>query len=206
MQAHLLDRARRARGGGGGTAAQNGRNGSKWVDHQSATLQAKAKKKKRQYWLDMLDVRNCDLFGYEPDYTFPGYRSRFGAWMSVVLALAVLMRVATRALDYIYPEAVISENVLMFERDMKQSYQLPRFGVVFKRTGWKPFYDPTYFTFQFQQGFSGRASNSTYVDLGDEPCSFVDSHVRWLACRIREPCAQQTHRPGDHGDGRARRP
>ena len=48
-----------------------------------------------------LDVRNLDIFGYEPDYTFPGYRSRCGAFTTVLLMFAVLLRVATRGLDFV---------------------------------------------------------------------------------------------------------
>jgi hypothetical protein len=147
---------------------------------QRAEQRAEEKKQRRERLVRQLDLRNIDIFGYEPDYTFPGYRSRFGAVMSVVLACAVLLRMSTRTLDFIYPEATIAENRLMFRPDQQasQQIQLPKFGMIFKRTGWKPFYDPTYFTFKFQQGYSGRASNSTYSDLGDEPCSFLDSHGR----------------------------
>ena len=137
--------------------------------------------------MHLLDFRNVDIFGYEPDYTFPGYRSHFGSCASVVLACAVLLRVATRSIDFIYPEATISENRLMFPRDMQQGFQLPRFGLVFKQTGWKPFYDPTYFTFRFQQGYSGRASNSSYVDLDNEACSFIDAHGRIIEDEARCP-------------------
>jgi len=148
---------------------------------------AARRKRRRQQLLRMLDVRNLDLFSYEPDYTFPGYRSRFGAYVSVILALAVLLRCTTRAIDFIDPAPVISENKLLFSRDLQTSFELPRFGVVFKRTGWKPFYDPTYFRFRFQQGYSGRASNSTYDDLGDQPCSFVDAHGRIIEDEARCP-------------------
>ena len=59
-------------------------------------------------------ISNLDIFGYEPDYTFPGYRSRFGACVSVMLAMAVFLRVATRGIDYIIPDLKISENKLLF--------------------------------------------------------------------------------------------
>lgn len=148
---------------------------------------AEARKKRRQQLINSLNFRNLDLLGYEPDYTFPGYRSNIGAMVSVLLALAVLLRVATRAIDFIMPEAKISENRLLFARDMQTAYELPRFGLVFKRTGWRPFYDPMYFTFRFQQGYSGRASNSTYLDLGDQECSFVDAHGRIIEDEARCP-------------------
>lgn len=148
---------------------------------------AAARKQKRLRLLRAMDIRNLDLFGYEPDYTFPGYRSRFGALTSVLLAMAVLLRVATRSIDYIVPDAVISENRLLFQRDLATEFELPKFGFVFKQMGWKPFYDPTYFTFRFQQGYSGRASNSTYTDLGDQPCSFFDAHGRIIEDEARCP-------------------
>ena len=62
-----------------------------------------------------------------------------------------------------------------------------RTGVIFKQTGWKPFYDPTYFRFRFQQGDSGRAANSTYEELEDQPCSFVDSYGRIIEDEARCP-------------------
>ncbi len=153
---------------------------------RAAELAAKAKKR-RQWLRQVFDLRNIDLFGYEPDYTFPGYRSSFGAWASVVLACSVLLRGTTRTMDFIYPTPIINENRLMFARDMSDGFALPTFGLIFKRSGWRPFYDPTYFTFSFQQGTSGRASNSSYVDLGEESCSFVDSHGRIIEDEARCP-------------------
>ena len=156
--------------------------------HTKTLAERKAAAKKRhERWLWLLNPRNFDLFGHEPDYTFPGYRSAFGVWASVLLACVVFLRVVTRAIDFIFPDAIISENRLMFAHDMTDPLEVPRFGLVFKQTGWKPLYDPTYFTFQFQQGYSGRASNSTYTDLGDEPCSFVDVHGRIIEDEARCP-------------------
>lgn len=158
------------------------------ADDQKREAERVAARKKRQLaMLHAMDFRNLDIFGYEPDYTFPGYRSRFGACVSVMLATAVFLRVATRGIDYIIPDAKISENKLLFPRDLETEFELPTFGFVFKQTGWKPFYDPTYFTFRFQQGFSGRASNSTYTDLGDQPCSFFDAHGRIIEDEARCP-------------------
>jgi hypothetical protein len=105
----------------------------------------------------------------------------------VLLAIAVMLRVATRGIDFLLPDPIISENKILFARDLPTAFELPKFGLVFKRTGWRPFYDPTYFTFQFQQGFSGRASNSSYTDLGDQPCSFVDAHGRIIEDEARCP-------------------
>ena len=67
----------------------------------------------------------------------------------------------------------------MFEASQLRPFPLPKLGggvpfaatgsnslslsLVFKRTGWQPFYDPTYFKIQFRQGIAGRASNSSYV-------------------------------------------
>ena len=96
---------------------------------------AEARKKRLKQLGNGLDFRNLDIFGYEPDYTFPGFRSNFGAAVSVVLALAVLLRVATRGLDFLMPEAIISENRLLFDHDMREAFELPKFGLVFKRTG-----------------------------------------------------------------------
>ena len=154
---------------------------------KAAEAKAAARKKQWKQLLQVMDVRSLDLFGFTPNYVFPGYRSTFGACVSVVLAMAVLLRVGTRAVDYLVPEAVISENRLLFPRDLEQAFELPKFGLVFKQFGWKPFYDPTYFTFQFQQGYSGRASNSTYTNLGDQPCSFFDAHGRIVEDEARCP-------------------
>ena len=153
--------------------------------HQAEMAEARAKRRLRI--LHALDLRNLDLFGYEPNYTFPGYRSSTGAFVSVLLAIAVMLRVATRGIDFLLPDPIISENKILFARDLPTAFELPKFGLVFKRTGWRPFYDPTYFTFQFQQGFSGRASNSSYTDLGDQPCSFVDAHGRIIEDEARCP-------------------
>jgi len=136
--------------------------------------------------------RSLDLFGYEPVYTFPGYRTSVGAWASLLLAVAVFLRLTTTASDFVESEPIISENRMVFEDDLQDPFRLPKVGLVFKRTGWKPFYDPTYFRFQFQQGIAGRASNSSYVELGDQPCSFVDVHGRIIEDEVR--C------PGRHGE------
>lgn len=144
-------------------------------------------RKRRERFLRMIDARNLDMFGYEPDYTFPGYRSIFGTFSSLLLAVCVLLRISTLTWDFIYPTAIISENRLLFPHDQATGYPLPTFGLVFKRTGWRPFYDPTYFTFVFRQGLSGRASNSTYSELGNVPCSFVDAHGRIIEDEARCP-------------------
>ena len=133
----------------------------------------------------MIDLRVCDVFGYAPTYTFPGFRSNFGGWSSVLLLLAVFLRVTTTFSDYVSAEPVVSENRIMFERDLETPFTLPKMGLVFKKTGWKPFYDPTYFRFRFQQGDSGRAANSTYEELEDQPCSFVDSYGRIIEDEAR---------------------
>ena len=148
---------------------------------------AEARKARLKKWLRRLDFRRLDLFGYEPDYTFPGYRSSCGAVISVVLFLAVMLRCVTMTIDFIYPTAYISENRLLFERNARKSFEAPKFGLIFKRQGWRPFYDPTYFTFRFRQGHSGRASNSTYTDLGDRQCSFVDQFGRIVEDEARCP-------------------
>ena len=135
----------------------------------------------------MIDLRVCDVFGYAPTYTFPGFRSNFGGWSSVLLLLAVFLRVTTTFSDYVSAEPVVSENRIMFERDLETPFTLPKMGLVFKKTGWKPFYDPTYFRFRFQQGDSGRAANSTYEELEDQPCSFVDSYGRIIEDEARCP-------------------
>ena len=146
---------------------------------------AEARKKRMKRLLTALDIRHADIFGYEPDYTFPGYRSRCGAFTTVLLMFAVLLRVVTRGLDFLNPQAIISENRLLFERDMQEAFELPKFGLVFKRTGWKPFYDPTYFTFRFQQGISPR-EQLDHQDLGDRPF-FVDAHGRIIEDEARCP-------------------
>ena len=138
------------------------------------------------------DIRNLDIFGYHPVYTFPGYRSQMGSWMSLILATAVMLRVVSSWADFVDAEPTIAENVLVFPRDMHTPFELPKFGLIFKRTGWQPFYDPNYFTFSFQQGVAGHASNSSYVDLGDAPCSFVDPHGRIIEDEARCPSSQVT--------------
>ena len=132
----------------------------------------------------MIDLRVCDVFGYAPTYTFPGFRSNFGGWSSVLLLLAVFLRVTTTFSDYVSAEPVVSENRIMFERDLETPFTLPKMGLVFKKTGWKPFYDPTY-RFRFQ----GRLGARRQLDreLEDQPCSFVDSYGRIIEDEARCP-------------------
>ena len=154
---------------------------------QIRSLAKKERAEQRRKLMERFDPRGLDIFGYHPDYTFPGYRSRCGALVTLTLGVAVLLRMVTLTFDFINPIAKISENKLFFPRDMATPYELPNFGLVFKKTGWKPFYDPTYFTFRFRQGVSGRASNSTYTELGDRPCSFIDTHGRIIEDEARCP-------------------
>ena len=139
---------------------------------------AESRKKLKAKLCGATDCRNLDLFGYEPDYTFPGYRSNVGACVSFALVMAVMLRIATRTIDFIVPEAQISENKVLFRNDESGDYELPKFGLVFKHTGWRPFYEPDYFRFRFRQGYSGRASNSSYTDLEEQQCSFTDAFGR----------------------------
>lgn len=94
----------------------------------------------------------ADVFGYEPAYTFHGYRSVFGALSSVALMFCIFLRLVTTASNFANMDPIISENRELFEPDGQTPYTLPKLGVIFKRTGWQPFYDPTYFRFRFQQG------------------------------------------------------
>ena len=151
---------------------------------------AKERKKRLEERREQFDIRRLDLFGYEPRYTFPGHRTIFGALTSVFLAGAVFLRLTVQTWDFLFPEALITENRMLFANDLQDEFTLPKLGVVFKRNGWKPFYDPTYFTFRFQQGHSGRASNSTYSDLGEQLCSFVDAHGRIREDEARCPAIE----------------
>ena len=128
-----------------------------------------------------------DVFGYEPNYTFPAYRSYFGAASSILLIFAVFLRLVTTASDFANAEPIITENRLLFDSAATSPFQLPKLEFVFKRTGWQPFYDPTYFRFRFQQGRAGRASNSSYDEMEDQPCSFVDTHGRIIQDEARCP-------------------
>lgn len=139
---------------------------------------------------DVLEnIKSTDAFGYEPRYTFPGYRSVFGVLSSLVLFFSVLLRIWTTSADVINPKLVVNEQRIMFPPGLRDSFALPRVGLIFKRTGWKPFYDPTYFRFRFQQGLAGRASNSSYTELEDLACSFVDTYGRIIEDDARCPAS-----------------
>ena len=137
------------------------------------------------------EVRSADIFGYEPRYAFPGYRTLFGVLSSCVLVFAVSLRVYITLEEVVQGKMVTTEQRFMFPTGMRDSFTLPRVGLVFKKTGWKPFYDPTYFRFRFQQGKAGRSSNSTYTELDELACSFVDTFGR-----IIEDDARCPHIPG----------
>lgn len=140
----------------------------------------------------MSDLRLADVFGFEPRYTFPGYRSNLGAVLSLGLVLAVSLRLGISTLAFLTAEPKISENRALFPDGITDPFELPKLGVVFKRTGWTPFYDQSYFRFRFDQGVAGRASNSSYVDLGDEPCGFVDTYGRIVEDAARCPATLGT--------------
>ena len=99
----------------------------------------------------MFDYKTFDVFGHYPNYTFPGYRSSVGAFSSIFLFLGIFLRLVTTASDFVYSEPVISEDKRIFKSDGNDPFDVPKVGLVFKETGWKPFYDPTYFSFRFRQ-------------------------------------------------------
>ena len=179
--------------GAGGSAPKPRRRGNKGLSAADQRMLAAKKAEEqagkyaalvKQYW-ELIDYKSADIFGHEPNYTFPGFRSTVGALSSIFLFLAVFLRVTTTGSDFITSRPVISENRMIFPRDSTDPYTLPKVGLVFKQTGWRPFYDPTYF--RFRQGASGQASNSSYVDLDDSPCSFVDVHGRIIEDEARCP-------------------
>ena len=140
--------------------------------------------------LQRYDPRNIDIFGYTPVYTFPGYRSNVGAWSSIILIAAVALRCGYNMAEFADPTVIISENKVLFPFNPTQEFELPILGLTFKQTGWRPFFDPNYFTFEWRQGFAGRAGNATYIDLGDRPCVMTDSHGRIIEDTARCPAHQ----------------
>lgn len=184
----------RRRGGKGLSVADQRMLAAKKAEEQAGKYKALVKK----YW-ELFDYKSADIFGHEPNYTFPGFRSTVGAFSSIFLFFAVFLRVTTTGSDFITSRPVISENRMIFPRDSNNPYTLPKVGLVFKQTGWRPFYDPTYFRFRFRQGASGQASNSSYVDLDDSPCSFVDVHGRIIEDEARCP-SEEAHVLGGYFD------
>ena len=113
-------------------------------------LLAKQSTELKRMW-SAFDYKTLDVFGYYPNYTFPGYRSSVGAFSSIFLFLGIFLRLITTASDFIYSMPVITEDRRIFASDGFVPFAVPKVGVVFKQTGWKPFYDPTYFSFRFRQ-------------------------------------------------------
>ena len=113
-------------------------------------LLAKQSAELKRMW-SAFDYKTLDVFGYYPNYTFPGYRSSVGAFSSIFLFLGIFLRLITTASDFIYSMPVITEDRRIFASDGIVPFAVPKVGVVFKQTGWKPFYDPTYFSFRFRQ-------------------------------------------------------
>merc|ERR1712070_205379 len=64
---------------------------------------------------------------------------------------------------------------------------MPEFGVVFKKQGWRTFYDESYFTYKFEQGTVIRAGNVSWSDMEHEQCSFVDMYGRIVEDQARCP-------------------
>ena len=157
----------------------------------AALLAKKSTDRAKRLWA-YLDYKTMDVFGHYPNYTFPGYRSSVGAFSSIFLFLGIFLRLVTTASDFVYSEPVISEDTRIFASDGNDPFAIPKVGLVFKKTGWKPFYDPTYFNFRFRQGYAGMASNSSYEDLADTPCSFVDIYGRIVEDEARCPAGPST--------------
>ena len=140
---------------------------SRSADGGVAAAKKTAETLKRMWQL--FDFKSLDVFGHYPNYTFPGFRSKVGASSSVFLFLAVFLRVSTTSSDFITSTPVISEDRRIFAKDRADSFDVPKVGLVFKQTGWKPFYDPTYFNFRFRQACLPAHTTSTAPSRSDQP-------------------------------------
>ena len=158
---------------------------------EAATLVKKSTERAKIMW-EVFDYKTLDVFGYYPNYTFPGYRSSVGAFSSVFLFMGIFLRLVSTTSDFIYSQPVVSEDKRIFASNGNDPFNVPKVGLVFKQTGWKPFYDPTFFSFRFRQGYAGMASNSSYEDLADMPCSFVDIYGRIVEDEARCPAGSST--------------
>ena len=78
---------------------------------QRALKAAQAASRRVAVLIQLADFRNLDIFGYYPLYSFPGYRSRTGAWMSAILAVGVALRVVTTLADFASPWQAINEQL-----------------------------------------------------------------------------------------------
>ena len=134
------------------------------------------------------DLKWVDQFPYFPAYRYHPYRSYCGACSSMLFLTIMLLRVITSISDYIDRPPIVTEAREQFPRDSAQQYKLPRVGVQFRQNGWKPFHDPRYLSFVFEQGVITTSGN---VNTQRSPC--------FKALLANHPCYQRTkhYAPGE---------
>lgn len=140
-----------------------------------------------------------DRFPYLPSYKYHAYRSSFGAVCSIFFVFIFVLRIVDTTSSFFTDPPTITQTRQAFSRDVETAYNTPRIGVLFKKDGWKPFNDITYFRLQFHQGLITQSGNITYEDLGGQLCNFIDEDGRLIAedarCPIKQPQVQ-----GDYYD------
>lgn len=135
-------------------------------------------------------VKFFDQFPYLPSYRYNAYKTYFGAVCTFFMTFFFFVRVVSTTIDFVSLPPLVTESRLSFPKDPETGYDPPELGLLFKKMGFLPFNDPTYFRIQWEQGTIASAGNVTYVDLGAKPCNFIDEDGRLIAEDAR--CPQET--------------
>lgn len=135
------------------------------------------KKKKRQDEPHVLlgNFTFLDMFPYKPSYEFNGFRSALGAALTVIFLFAVFLNIVNEISDFECspPIVKVSFNKLL-EFKKPGTIAVPRLAIGFRRKGFEPFYDETYFRFNVLQGSSIRGNPPQFSKVGLEECSLTD--------------------------------
>lgn len=154
----------------------------------------------KQLCPSLTEALYIDQFAYVPQYRFHAYRSYFGAFCTMAFAFVFLLRMVSSTLTFIDTPPYVVNSPEQFSRDSDSKYELPRFGVQFRKDGWEPFSDPRYVSITFDQGVIHRSGNVSYVNLGSKSCAFIDETGRLIADEALCPDASGMYMQGDFHD------
>lgn len=163
------------------------------------TYNGDTKKGKAEEGWSIGDLMWLDSFPYLPSYKYHAYRSTTGAVCSFCLIGIFVLRFGYTTSDFVALPPIVTESRQPFPRDDPEQYNAPNIGILFKKDGWKPFNDPTYFTIQFHQGQISRSGYINYTNVGASLCNFVDADGRLIAEDARCP-VNQALLQGDYYD------
>eukprot|EP00298_Acanthocystis_sp_HF-20_P001696 c12118_g1_i1.p1 GENE.c12118_g1_i1~~c12118_g1_i1.p1 ORF type:complete len:410 (+),score=161.45 c12118_g1_i1:72-1301(+) len=118
------------------------------------------------------DITFLDLFPYNPHYSFNGFRSLFGASLSILFLFAVFLRVVTQVQTFVSSDPVITNKVLGIST-FDTLFPLPQIGAKIVIDG-RSYSNPRVLKLYFEQATLQAGTSVRYSSLGSKSCSIAD--------------------------------